>query len=267
MKSKFLFAFAAVAFTLNAQAAVYSTGFESFPNGGDVAGHESWTINDPTANLSTVATWVRPTTSSKAASLGFGDFGYQTTMATVDLAHAYGEPVVTTDNIGSSISFDLGLVDSTNTNAVRDTFGIALRTSTGNNIFSVTFTPTSQSATPDSATAIWAVSYTVGASAPVSTGYGAEEGGPYLFNLTFSPNGATTNFNLSVDNGRWSGSTAFAPNQVIDSYHMTWTPTNGIGNAGSNAIIIDNLVMVPEASTSLLLCLAGASLVARRRRN
>lgn len=258
MKYSLVICISAIVFVANAQGATYVTNFNSFDDQLDVAGQDGWIADDPTWGNSFIVI-----AGTKAAALG-GYYGDPVT-ATVGLTHSYGEDLRFT-----SMSFNFVIVDSTNDDSVRDTFGVTLRDGP-NNLFTVFFSPQVQSLTPDlGPDARWNLSYKAGSGATVSAPEYVLEGGYYSLDLQFTPNGPTTDFNLALSGSNtvvWNGNMAVDPATVATDFGLTWKPTDGAANAGSNYFVVDNLSVVPEPSAALLALLgASAGLVRRRRR-
>ena len=277
MKATSLCYLTALALSLNAQAVVIQENFESITTGSDLNGKKGWVVNDTGhPELATVQQW-GAYGSGKAAFLGFpfvdGELNYMPTLPTVNLTHTYGEQMVGIGHPGTSATFSFAIMDSTISYPNHDTFGVALTTTVGatvTNIFSVAFVPYYRQ--PGSVwEGVWTVHYTVGSESEVQTGWGLQSGN-YLndFDLSFSAAGSVTSYSLTINDGHWTGTTAFAPSQVIDTFGVSWTPlkdpTLYPDQAGDNGFIFDNLTVVPEPSSALLLGLAGLGLVSRRRR-
>lgn len=277
MKPASLCFFTVLAFTASAQAASYATDFQDFPLG-DINGRKDWSVDDPRTDIANVIQWGPSGTQNKAASIGFGykdEFdNFMPTYSTVNLTHAYGGQFVSNDNVGTSVNLNFGIEDSGTAFPNRDTFGISLTTTGGANLFKVTFTPTTQVADPSVSPplGVWAVTYTVGGGSPSTTGWGVQEGDSNSFVLNFTAAGATTNFSLTINDHNWTGDALISPTAVIDNFNATWKPfkdptvPGNADQAGSNALIFDNLSVVPEPSSALLICLAGLGFVARRKR-
>lgn len=268
MKSPSLLFFTALALLSNSQATVViSENFSSVSLGADLNGTKGWVVNDTKPYLANVNYW--STGGGKAAFLGFGykdeADNFMPTLPTVNLAHSYGERLVSSDNVGTSVTFNFGLEDSTAEFPNRDTFGISLTTTGGANIFSVTYTPYAPNP------GVWSVSYTVGAGPSVYTGWGLQAG-PYSndFDLQFAAAGSTTTYSLTINDHTWTGTTAFSPSTVINTFGVSWTPlmdpTIHPDQAGYNGFIFDNLEIIPEPSSALLFGMAGLGLAMRRRR-
>jgi hypothetical protein len=257
MKSRLIPIFALLGVAANLNAASYSTNFNSY-SGPEIAGTDGWGINDATVGLSFLVNW----NGSKAAALG--GLVDSPSASTVGLNHAY------TDTFGNtSVAFNFTIVDSSDTYPDRDTFAVSLYNGSGN-LFKILFTPNSQTGTPDSdPNAQWNLSYVAGAGPTVSLTQGVLEGGTYSLSLLLSPNGSSTNFNLTVSGGTTAnrtGTIAVNPSSATTNFGVLWTPTSGPSNAGSNYFLFDNLAVVPEVSSSLLFCFTGLGLVARRKR-
>lgn len=240
MKTSSLIHLASVAFVASLRGAGYETTFDSFANPGEVAGNDQWTINEPTPNVSFIATWNASTPSSNAAALG-GLFDVPT-VATVELKHPFGSTLGQT-----SVSFVFTIVDSTDDFPDRDTFEIRL--ANGNkNVFSLTFTPNAQTANPKADTSAQSnLSYVAGEKPPVSLSIGVLEGGTYALDLSFTPNGASTDFTLKLTHGTsetQSGTVTLDPSSAVTDFGLVWKPTKGPANSGDNYFLMDNLRLV-----------------------
>lgn len=68
-------------------------------------------------------------------------------------------------------------------------------------------------------------------------------------------------------NGVSSGtfSSGVGQSDTLTSFAVNWDSTTG-GGFGNNYITVDNVSLVPEPSSSLLICLAGLGFISRRRR-
>ena len=267
MKLKAFFFLAVAGLSVNAYSAIYSTDFSALVNGDNIAGQDGWVLNDPSP-MSTVVPAVVGGVSVNYGGIGFADatIPYLPTLTTVDLSHAYGEPMVNAGNGGSSASLNFIMRTSIDGSAppLQDTFGISL-TSGASNVFSVGFTPgfDTNPLSPTFTDPAWAISYTVGSGTPQSfASSGVLRDSATSFNLSFTPG----HFNLEIGGLNIGGATTLPSSTVIDTFHLLWTPTGGPDSAGPNALLISGLTLVPEVSTSLLLCLTGLGFAARRRR-
>ena len=288
MKSKILCSLAVIAFSVQTQAAIYTTDFESFNSGDNVtdganAGY-GWTTNGD-ASLSPVNNWnptldpslVDPMLGNQAAVIGWyaGSPAPLPAQPTIDLSHGCGETIINAGNgYGTHVALDFSILDSSPAQPNRDTFGISLTATGGANIFQLVFTPTVVASINT-----WDVTYTVGGGGSGNLGHfntlvdpstGLRSTGTDTLGLSFSSKDASSAFYhvTMLINGSLTtqtGTIAMAPGTLIDKFNATWTPVS-TANPGDNYLLIDNLVMVPEASTSLLLCVAGMSLALRRKR-
>lgn len=289
MKSSLFSGLAASFMVCGAYGAAYSTNFNSLLFEGDVDGQDGWTVSDTTDQYSQVAeanvNRLLPLDASLVLQLG--DAKAVTTPPpgpSVALAHAYEGTVGQTN-----VAFDFVLLDSRTTAAnfrYRDTFGISI-SNAGSNIFSIGFVPDAQSETPSTDLAQWNLVYQLGNATTVDLNMAVFEGSQYNFNLAFNPNignPALTDFLLTiksdvtpggitdgVTNGlRNSGgaipSFSLASSAATDEFNVFWAKEATNPGYGSNSILMDNLSVVPEPSSSLLLCLAGLGLACRRKR-
>ena len=274
------FSFMVVASHLHA--AGYSTGFNKFqdgitdyPNFGNVAGlggaavgtpaYDGWSISDSTNGLSfMVSAWLP----GQGQAAGLGGISSVPTGATVGLFHDVGAVFGET-----RVALDFAIIDTSNDFPNRDTFGISLTNSTGTaDLFTVLFVPeVTQPGDPSGDTnAKWNLYYQYQGGPTIPTAMAIFEGtNPYNFDLQFTPNGVNTDFNLTITSGvnflNKAGLIPIAPSLMTGNFGLTWTPTTP-GSEGENYFVMDNLSVIPEPSSVLLLCLAGLGLVSRRRR-
>jgi hypothetical protein len=278
------FLFVSLVFSGSLQAA-FITDFETYgPAGSDVVGQGGispnvWSINNAIDQYSQIANAnVNPTdifNTSKV--LNLGDASAVTTAPTssnVTLSY----PV--TGTVGAtSLIFDFVIVDSLNTIGFtnRDRFSVSL-----GNIFSVYFvpkdadldTPGYQNPTsPGSTTGQWNLFYQVAAGPTVALNLGVLELSQYRFDLQFAENAnpLLTDFTLKITSGVPNTLTDGAlglsldPDTLYSTFNVGWLKMED--NAyGSNSILIDNLNLVPEPSSTLLVALAGLGFATRRRR-
>ena len=90
--------------------------------------------------------------------------------------------------------------------------------------------------------------------------------GLYSLGLGFTPNGANPSFSATLTGSNaqtFSGVATGLGSSTIGRVGMEW---NLVGDGANNGIIVDNISLVPEASTSAVICLAGLALSFRRRR-
>ena len=243
----------------NAGAASYSTGFTS-ATGPEIDGFDGWIDSETTNhNLSFLVNW----NGSNAAAYG-GLFDVPIS-STVGLTHAYGEALGIT-----SAAFNFTIVDSNNLFPNRDVFSFSFKSS-GSNLFSIIFTPVVPNPADPAAdpNAQWNLSYQAGAGPTVSLSAGILEGGTYSMNLLLSANGSSTDFGLTISGGSVEnriGTIPVNPSSIASDFGVFWTPSAGAANAGSNYFLIDNVAVIPEASSALLGLLGASVGLIRRRR-
>jgi len=243
----------------------YTTGFSSptFPSSptpAEIAGHDGWVISDSTSELSFLANI------GNGQALALGGTLSSPANASVSLSHAF------TDYVGAiSAHFDFAILDSTDAFPTRDSFGFSLNGNSGS-LFAVTFRPVSQTANPDNdSNAKWAAFYSVNGGSDTTLNIEVEEQGKYSFDLKLlgayqAGNTTSTNYTLDVSGLTRTGNIALAPQTSTAAFAFNYITTSGAANAGDNFIGVDNLSVVPEPSSSLLLALTGLGLVLRRRR-
>lgn len=242
-----------------------------------------WSINDATDQYSQIANSnanpTDPFTVSKA--LNLGDASAVTTAPTgpnVTMSYPSGGTVGAT-----SLMFDFVIVDSlTGSFPNRDRFSISFSNGL-TNVFAVYFVPRDtdlvtpgyqNSATPGSGTpAQWDLHYQIGNSATVPLNLGVLELSQYRFDLQFQPNAnpSLSNFDLSITSAIPNSLSddrvdlSLDPNTTFSHLNVGWLKMDG-NPYGSNSIVIDNINLVPEPSSALLLGLAGLGFVTRRKR-
>lgn len=295
MKYLFLSGIAASSMICGVNAATYSTTFDTLAYGAvgsDVAGQDGWSINDDDDQYSQIANininYSTPTSKSKTLNLGDASVvDTPPTGASVNLSHAFDGTVGET-----KVTFDFLLFDSNTAVANgdvtgferRDKFGISISNG-GGNIFSIGFVPNAQSGNPDVDEAQWNLVYQVGVGPAVDLNLAIFESGQYKFDLDFTPNPGNpllADFLLSISstvtpgglsdgvtNGLRNSDNAnvgYSLNPATSSgaFSVNWEKTGA--NFGSNQIFIDNLSLVPEPSSVLLICLSSIGLTLRRKR-
>lgn len=273
MKSLPLAGLFALSLAITASGATYSTNFSSLGSfGSDVNGQDGWTINDTTDQFSFVANW----NSNKA--IGLGDASVVDSLplgSLVELSHGISATVGTT-----SVNFDFALIDSSSDTTFknRDQFGISLSNGLGS-VVTISFVPeVSQPVDPSDNSensgdgAKWFVFYQAGSSPSVQLNMAIFEGASYDFMLSLTPNAnpllSDLMLTLTGDNALSDGATGLAidPESVSDQFNIFWAKS-GTNEFGSNLILMDNLTVIPEPSSILLVGLAGLGFISRRRRN
>lgn len=288
MKSRFSQVFLFSIFSGSLCNAALVIDFESYAAAGsDVVGQGGtppnvWSINDSTDQYSQIANSnVNPYDQFNVSKvLNLGDASAVTTPPTgpnVTMSYPIGGTVGAT-----SLVFDFVIADSlTGPFANRDRFSVSLYNGI-TNVFSVYFIPKDADAitpgyqnspTPGSALGQWNLSYQVGNLSTVPLNIGVLELSQYHFDLQFTPNAnpLLTDFNLSVTSAvpntlsDGAAGLSLSPGASFANLDVAWLKMEG--NAyGSNSILVDNINLVPEPASSLLVCLAGLGFVARRKR-
>ena len=276
MKLSLFRSFVALALITGAHGAGYTTNFNFASAGADIHNKDGWTISDTTDQYSQIAVAnVNPTAPTSFSNvLNLGDASAVTTPppgSSVTLTHDYEGTVGATN-----ITFDFVMFDSfTGPFASRDQFGFSISDG-GSNLFSVSFVPDPDVASLDPSTdeARWELYYRIGAGPSVALNIAVLELAQYRLNLDFTPNvnPLLTDFMLSVTsavpNTLSDGATGIAlnPSAATGEFNISWSKDTGNPAFGSNSILLDNLSVVPEPSSSLLICLAGLGFVSRRKR-
>jgi hypothetical protein len=270
MKTSIYTSLLALVITANSNAALYTSTFDAFPAPpAELAGNDGWVINDPGNPLYGTLSYLGSLNGSQALGIG-GAYG-ETTTASVALSQSFVESVGRV-----SAKFDFAFEDSDESLIpARDAFSFSFNSS-GSKLFEVSFVPVAQSATPSSTLAQWDLFYSVNGGASQDLFIRVDEAALYNFDLTLggafpSTNTSTTSFKLSISSGlnpvlTREDSFAFNPQTSLTDFSFNYTPTGGIATGGTNSLLADNLTVVPEPSSSLLLALTGLGLAARRRR-
>lgn len=235
--------------------------------GMQVAGVDGWTINDPGLTngvggpLSFVTTGINGT---PCASLGgWNDIPVALPPTDVFLSHAApGElqyaQFSTQFAIAASNSFYPG----------RDGFGFSFRDSGDNNLLTISLVPVA-SVNNDA----YQVRYTVGANPTVNALDGNNDpmyiyhNGLYSLSFGFTPNGANPTFSATVTGTNaqtFTGTATGLGSSSISRFGAEWNALPG--QEGNNFMSFDNVSLIPEPSSSLLICLAGLGFVTRRKR-
>jgi hypothetical protein len=232
----------------------YSTNFNSgFNNAQAVAGQDGWTINDSTPDLSFFASY----NFTDAAALG----GYydDPALTNVTLSHGASLPLVQT-----SLGMDFAIVPSTVSFPGQDAFGWSFFNALGNNLLSIQFEPDNIDPT------LLNVTWTTGAGAATSTVLAIEYNGPYKLNVDFTTlGGSNAGFTASITSSNsvsFNGTLPGLAGETVASFGQNFVKKGA--SAGDNYMIIDNLAVVPEPSTGLMVLAALAiPLTVRRRKS
>lgn len=167
----------------------------------------------------------------------------------------------------TSLSLQFAIQGSNELNPGRDAFGFSFRDSLNNNLFTISLVPVA-SLTNDT----FQVRYTVGANPtlnaldvnndPMYIGQDAL----YSLNLSFLTNGLNPTFSATIvgtNSATFTGTATGLGASSTGRFGMEW---NLDGDGANNGLIVDNITVVPEPSSMLLLGLAGLGLVSRRKR-
>jgi hypothetical protein len=151
----------------------------------------------------------------------------------------------------------------------RDTFGFRLENGSGSNLFSFFLIPYAQSSFPESNINLNVFAYSTGVGAPISVlpGWVAVEGNSYTFDVQFAPSGPNdVSFVGSVGGQTFGGVLTNLAGENIGRLGAFWNTLNGKDAPGSNYLLFDNIVLIPEPSSLLLGLMSVWFAFARRRR-
>lgn len=258
------------------QAASYSSNFDSNPYvfGSNMNGLDGWSLSG--ASLSDVAVvasspFPAPVSGSQGIRLGFQEID----ASSAYLSRNYGSGLVVNPAGYTEFQASFILADSEPPFVNRDAFSFAFRGSSNENLLKVTMAPTSQSGSPQGVSPprvdqfSWDSAYAAGNS---NIGY-LSEGQWSIINVLFTPSGASdvafsVKFFDQINDvfvEAASGTLAGAASQNLETYGFVWTPLDP-NNEGANNLYLDDVSLVPEPSSALLVALAGLCFVSRRRR-
>ena len=257
----------------NAGASAVITNFDDFATGA-IGGQFGWyTSGLPDTSFITAFNTTANGVIDGTNAANIGGPSEAATAPTVGFYHSYGEELGRT-----SVNFEFAVTDSTVdpfAPLIRDTFAYTLYDG-ANSLFSISFVPQNTDPTAE-LDGRWNLFYTVGAGPAQSLAMYVFAGGLYSFDLDFSPNGAGTAFNFTVapvgtppplDPGSLTRNGTFAtPNTTVaDNFGFEWKASDLPGGGGNNTLTANNLTVVPEPSSALLLGIAGLAFVSNRRR-
>lgn len=267
MKKTLLVSYFSVASAGIGFAFTYTANFNDitlYPNGSDVAGHDNWSIIGGSSSggpsLISTSPW-----SGQGRAAWFGFEPINVGANDCYLYHTWGAPLV-----GNSLSYTqfgvtMIVLDSNISYPKRDAFGFTFRDDANKDIFTLTFTPASQVADPDSNVRVDNVSWSsfYGAGGAVGT---LTEPDFTTLEITFTPaSGNDVTFNVkSAGIQLKTGTLTNAGGLNLNTFGALWTPLDPL-DVGANQLVFDNLTLVPEPSSALL-ALLGTSLVFVRRR-
>ena len=163
----------------------------------------------------------------------------------------------------SSVTFNLAIIDdSTDQFTTRDEFSVVVRNDSSGEVARIDLAPNAFDET------LWNVSIGVNGAPTVGALYSLEEGFGYQISIEFE--GGQTRFlhRSSVGGGTYIGLGNLAPVTSGDfgDIQMIHNP-QGLAGSSANALVFDNIVAVPEPSSSSLLLLGLAGALGWRRRS
>ncbi|MGD7654287.1 MAG: PEP-CTERM sorting domain-containing protein [Verrucomicrobiales bacterium] len=249
-----------------AGAAVYTEDFSSFGTvGSQLAPGGGWTVNEALGGSTepgpmTFVSSLGSTTYGKSGAIGGAMDEPPASATTIVLSHAAATNV---DVLGFSVDFAIaGDIDYPE----RDDFAFSFLDSSGDNVFTIGFENLGDTSTK------FLVSYTVGSGTEMSLldDLGQEMyidiDGLYSLSFQFEANGSDPTFTGSLGVGAFatsfSGTATGIGGEDIADFAAVWDIEGG----GGNHLIFDNVVVIPEPASMLMLGLSGIALMRRRRR-
>lgn len=269
MKQSFLVIFCFGSVLGLSHAATYVSNFDSAPYAYDASlnGLDGWTVSGASLpDVAKIAVSPFPTPVSGGQGIYFG---YQE----IDASFAYlqrsgGDSLVGNGAGYTQFQAAYTIQDSVPTFVNRDSFGFTFRGASNQNILTINLSPTLQSGSPQLLPSrvdqySWSSDFAAG-NANIGN---LTEGQWSTLNLLFTPSGVSdVAFSLKFQGVEAaSGILTGAATQSLGTYGFLWTPLDA-ADEGSNVLLIDDVSLIPEPSSSLLLCLAGLGLVVRRKR-
>jgi hypothetical protein len=240
------------------------------PLGSEVAGKEDWTISDPGSDLNSdtnpdgFLSFVTSLAGSRAAAIGgVYNIPEATLPTTVFLSHGAPAPLQYT-----SFSTDFAIASSDEEFPGRDGFGFSFRDVGNNNLLTISLVPVA-SVDNDA----YQVRYTIGANAQQNAMDVNDDpmfiyhNGLYSLDLLFTPNGANPTFSATItgtNSQTFSDVATGLGSSNISRFGAEWNVLPG--QAGTNHLVFDNVSLIPEPSSALLIALTGLGFVTRRRR-
>jgi hypothetical protein len=164
---------------------------------------------------------------------------------------------------GFAVSMNLAIVDDAGDSfPVRDSFGVSI-SSVGGPTVTVNFTPGAELSSG------WDVSYTIGSDPAVSAGAAILAGGEYVFTLGFG----NSSFYLSITpaGGGASATSSTAASftgatfNELAIFHTQEGYPDDLGQS-ANALLFDNIAIIPEPGIPMLAGVAALGLIRRRRK-
>ena len=260
-------------FAAPVQAAVFAADFEALVVG-DLNGQGGWS----TTETAPEATYVSPGLGSMAGFIGFVP---SVSTGEVYTKNTFGG-VTNLANAQFSVLFEM--IDSTNAQPNRDTFGFRLKDSSGTNLFSIFLDPELQSGTPAAPGDVgkWKLAYTTGSGAQVPLYSNPEQTlvwavdestiadpATYSMTISFAELGLSGDVQMNIAlNGLTIGGGVLngLASSSINEVGAFWRPTVGPSATGDNGMFFDNVTVVPEPGVAGLAGLAGLLCLMVRRR-
>jgi len=244
---------------------VYVSDFSGAEIGDPLNGTDGWIPSEPDSSDDSPLGWINMHDGSKAAAIG----GYYDapTNDTYAVLHSIGGHLV-----GSTLSMDFGLMDSTNGYPVRNNFSISILSGGLSDVLTLNFVATSQTDNPEGEDHAWNMSWSSGGntSEPFAAVF---EGSAYNYDVSFDlglNDEVEVTFTLSSKSNVWPTVTVpltgVPANETFGFLRVgAETGTDDQGNPldwGDNFLAFRG---VPEPSAAMLVLLSAVGLLRRRR--
>lgn len=279
MKLRFFCGSLFLCLATNGHAGAYVTNFDDLISGQDLAGQDGWQIIG--ASSSNGPSLITDSFLGGLQGQG-GAFGFQEITGTnAYLYRNYDELLV--GNAAGYTDFDVTfrVQDSNSAYPKRDTFAFAFRGTSGEDILTIRMTPTAQSTQPQNPLNptnnrnnqfSWSSDYSTLDQSNIGTLFEYDPNPPNQnlysdISVLFTPSGVNdVSFSVVIGgNPAASGILTGIGGAELDTYGFLWEPLDPL-DVGANQLLFDNLSVVPEPSSTLLLGIAGLGLALRRRR-
>lgn len=245
---------------------VYVSDFSGANVGDPLNGVDGWVQSYPNPTDDTnPLTWINLLDGEKAGSIGA--YYDEPTGDSYNVFRTVGGNVV-----GSTLTMDFGLMDSTNEYPDRNNFSISILDGGFSEVFSLNFTATAQSYDPESNDHQWNVSWSSGGvtSAPFA---GVLEGGAYTYDVSFDLGlnenddpAVVATLTISSDYNVWPTQTAVLSSVATNETFGILKVTAEKGDTeewGDDFLSFRGVV--PEPGVAMLVLLSGVGLLRRRR--
>jgi len=258
------------AFVASSEAAVYTMNLTGAASQSPADGVDGWVQSEPNYVDGEVypRSFIHQLGSSPALALG----GYYDSEAGSGSTIYMSQDVSPMYFRAASLGLNFSLIDSDPIDADRNQFSIGFYDGSGNELISLVFRPTSQSATPDITTATWGTYLSSGGVLGPAIGGvfegDAVSGGVYSLLLTTVPvSGGGVGYNVNLGGQTTTGTLSGMGGAQIETVRLGWTSDAG-ETFGTNFLAVSNMVVsVPEPSSALLGMAALLPLALRRRRS